>query len=299
MERQDLKGIGYQQTRETDVVENTKYPDEDELSVASTSVGLAGISIDGTGDGPAHERADHTEDGGEEEGATTKPVDAQGSGNGDDQVENGLAGGDTKLGVLIGDTSALVDGVHVVGEKSVTRILRDDTERDDDSQPPAVALSAEEVQVARGSVGVLLDLDGLLDLAELELHSSVADVAAGVPLGENLQSLFVPVLVYEITRGLGNPPDKDELSDRGHNLNEGDGPPRPFAVDVGSAPADAGNNESTQVPQAVVDGSDGTTVLRVADLSEKQRRGHLSERVAEAQNEATGHVHCNMSTRCS
>lgn len=46
-----------------------------------------------------------------------------------------------------------------------------------------------------------------------------------------------------------------------------------------------------QVPETVVDGSDGATVLGMADLSEQQRRAHLRERVAETEQETTTHVH--------
>lgn len=49
--------------------------------------------------------------------------------------------------------------------------------------------------------------------------------------------------------------------------------------------------QRTQVPETVVDSSERTTVLRMADLSEKHRRGHLSQRVTETENESTSHVH--------
>lgn len=292
MEGQDLKGIGDKKTRETDVVEDTEDPDEDQLSVAGALVCLVRVSIDGAGDGPAHKGADHAEDGGEEERPTTELVNGQGSANCDAKIENRLAGGNTELLVLASDSGSLVDGAHVLGEQSVTRVLGDNAERDDDGQPPAVALGAEEIEVGRGLVGVLLDLDGLLDLAELELDSSVVGVATGVPLGKNRKSLLLPILVDEVTGGLRDPPDEDELDDRGHDLDESDGPPRPVAVDGSSAPADARNDQCAKVPQAVVDGSDGTTVLRVADFREKQRRGHLSEGVTETENKATTQVHC-------
>lgn len=120
-----------------------------------------------------------------------------------------------------------------------------------------------------------------------------------MPLGENRQSILVPVLVHEVTWGLGDPPNEGQLDDRGHNLDEGDGPPRPVAVDAGSSPTNAGNDQGTQVPQAVVDGSHGTTVLRVADLSEEKGGSHLSEGVAETEDEATSQVHCALSVRCS
>jgi hypothetical protein len=225
MEGENFESVGDEETRETNVVEDAEDPDEDELGVSGPGVGLVRVLVDGTGDGPAHESEDHAEDGGQEERATAELVDAQGSGNGDGEIENGLAGGDAELGVLVGDAGALVDGVHVVGEQSVTRVLRDDTERDDDGQPPAVALGAEEVEVAGGLVGILLDADGLPDLAVLELDCGVVLVAATVPLGEHGQGLLVPVLVDQVTGGFGNPPDEGKLDDRGDDLDEGDGSP--------------------------------------------------------------------------
>lgn len=63
LEGEDLEGVGDQQTGETNVVEDAEDPDKDNLRVARAAVGLAGIFIDGTGDGPAHEGADHACDG--------------------------------------------------------------------------------------------------------------------------------------------------------------------------------------------------------------------------------------------
>lgn len=294
MEGQDLESVGNEETRETNVVEDTEDPDEDKLGISRAGVGSVGVLVDGTSDGPADESTDHTEDGGQEEGTTTELVDGESGSDGDDQIEDGLAGGDTKLLVLVGDTGTLVDGVHVVGEKSVTGVLGNDTEGDNDGQPPAVALGAEEVEVAGSTVGILLQADGGLDLSELKLDSGVVRVATAVPLREHGKSLLVTVLVDEITRRLGNPPDESELNDGRHNLDEGDGPPRPVVVNTGSTPANAGHNQGTQVPQAIVDGGDRTTVLRMADFGEQQRRSHLSQRVTETENETTTEVHCSL-----
>jgi len=292
MEGQDLESVGDEKTRETDIVEDTEDPNPDDLCVAGALVGLARVLIDSSDDGPADERANHAEDGNQEKGTTAELVDGQGSCDGDAKIEDGLAGRDTELRVLVGDTGTDVDGVHVVGQNGVTGVLRDDTERDDDGEPPAVTLGAEEVGIAGGLVRVLLDADGLLDLLELELDGGVVGITASVPLGKHVEGLLMAVLVDQVTRGLGDEPDESDLDQRRDDLDEGDGPPRPVALDVGSAPSDAGHEQGTQVPQAVVDGRDRTTVLRVANLREQQRRGHLSERVAETQDEPTTKVHC-------
>lgn len=48
----------------------------------------------------------------------------------------------------------------------------------------------------------------------------------------------------------------------------------------------------TQVPQAVVDGRDDGTVLRMADLGEENRARELGQRVSETDEESTTKVHC-------
>ena len=59
MEGQDLKGIGDKETRETNVVEDTENPDEDDL--ADTVAGLsAGLVVHSGHDGPDSEGKNHT-----------------------------------------------------------------------------------------------------------------------------------------------------------------------------------------------------------------------------------------------
>jgi hypothetical protein len=95
---------------------------------------------------------------------------------------------------LRSDAGTLVDQIGVVGDDGVTRVLRDDTDGDDDGKPPAVTLGAEEVHVAAGAVGLLLKTEGFADFAELELDGEVLIVAIGMPLGQSLESFFVAVL---------------------------------------------------------------------------------------------------------
>ena len=127
--------------------------------------------------------------------------------------------------VLFSDTSALVNDFHVVGEQGIARVLGDDTKRDNDGEPPPVSLGAEEVEVAGGVLVVTVGLDGVLNLAELELDERVVGVATTVVLGEDSKSLLRPVLVDKETGGLGNPPDTTKLHDGGNSLDEGDRSP--------------------------------------------------------------------------
>ena len=47
----------------------------------------------------------------------------------------------------------------------------------------------------------------------------------------------------------------------------------------------------TQVPQAVIDCSDLSSVLRMADLSQEEWGSHLGKTVAESEDESTSNVH--------
>lgn len=60
MEWQDLQSVGDQKARETDVVEDAKQPDENQLSIARVLVSLMGVLVDGTSDSPQDEREDHS-----------------------------------------------------------------------------------------------------------------------------------------------------------------------------------------------------------------------------------------------
>ncbi len=48
--------------------------------------------------------------------------------NGNDKIENGLAGRHSELLVLVVDASAEIGSVHVVGEEGVAAVLREPSE---------------------------------------------------------------------------------------------------------------------------------------------------------------------------
>lgn len=148
----------------------------------------------------------------------------------------------SKLLVLLGNTGTLVDNVHVVGQNGVTRVLGDDTERNDDGESPAVALGEQEVDITGLLLDCLVGVDGLLDLAVLELDGGIVDIAAGVVLGKNGKGLLGLVLADQVTGGLRDEPDTAELDEGRNGLDEGDGSPRPVAVDGGGTPTNDGND---------------------------------------------------------
>ena len=270
MEGQNLEGVGDEQTREANVVEDAEDPDEEDLRDAE-AVGVVVAVVHGGHDGPEREGDDHARDGSQEERAATNLVDEEGGVDGARKIENGLAGRDlwetksatvggfrnlvityTQLLVLVGDTGAVVDQVHVVGDDGVTGVLGDETNGHDNGKSPPVALGLHEVEVARVLTGLLLELEGLANLAVLELNSGIVGIAVGVVLGQDLEGLLVPVLGNEPSGRLRDDceggsgtrillffqflkqltPDEAKLAHGGHNLDESDGAPRPVARDV-------------------------------------------------------------------
>jgi hypothetical protein len=94
MEWQDLESIGNKKARETNVVENTEEPDEDQLGISGASVLATRVFIDGTDNGPADERTNHAENCSQKQRSATDLVDSQGSGDGDRKIENRLTSAD-------------------------------------------------------------------------------------------------------------------------------------------------------------------------------------------------------------
>lgn len=83
--------------------------------------------------------------------------------------------------------------------------MREQTERDQDHETVLVAGGAQEVEVAAALLGGHFALDGVANLAELELDRGVFGVTVGVVLAEDLQGLVVAVPGNEESGRLGYP----------------------------------------------------------------------------------------------
>lgn len=92
------------------------------------------------------------------------------------------------------DTGTLVNFADVIGEQSVSRILRDDTKGDNDRQTPAITLGPEEVRVFGGTISQLINAHSLLDLLELILDSCIVFITTCMVLGEYVKCLISPIL---------------------------------------------------------------------------------------------------------
>lgn len=286
---QDLNGVADEEAGPSDGVEDAKHPNEEDHGDVGARRAI--LIVEGRREGPEDEGAEHARRGDQEGGAAAELVDEQSHGDGDDEGEAHLAGRQTQLLSRAFDAGGLVEQVGIVGDDGVARPLREDTEREEDGEAVAVALGAEEVEIAAVLLVLVLERDRLLDLAELVLDGRVVLVAVGVVLGEDLERPVVLVLCDQVTGRLGHPEDEGQLDDRRGRLEQRGDTPGPVVRDVVGAKGDPGDHcarwasarrsrksrgvegglltQSTNVPQAVVDGGETPAVLGMAQLSEK------------------------------
>lgn len=167
----------------------------------------------------------HTDSGSKEEWPTTKFVNSHGAANSDEKLEHVLSCVESSLLGLVLDTSALIDDVGIVADESISGVLRDDTQGDQEHETVTVTSGSKEIKVAAALLGLVLEGDCVLDLGVLKLHGRVVGVAVGVILGKDVKSFLVTLVGHEPTGGLGDPPDEGDLDQGRHGLDEGDGSP--------------------------------------------------------------------------
>ncbi len=237
---QDLNGVADEETGPSEGIEDAEDPNEEEHGVVGT-LGLL-LLVKRGGESPEDEGTEHATSGSQEHGATAELVDEHGHADRNNEGEAGLASRKTELLGRAGNTGAVVELAGIVGNDGVTGPLGEDTERNEDGEAVTVALGAEEVGVAAGALGLELETNGLLDLAELELDRGIVGVAIGMVLGESVERLLMPVLGNQVAGGLGNPEDEGQLDDRREGLEEGRDTPRPVGADVVGAEGNPGNS---------------------------------------------------------
>lgn len=89
---------------------------------------------------------------------------------------------------------------------------------------------------------------------------------------------------------LRDPPDEGKLNDREDTLEEGRDSPGPGVGNVLCAKSQPATDQGTKVPQAVVNGSDPGTVLRMRNFGDEHRAGELSQGVAQTHKETSALV---------
>jgi hypothetical protein len=145
LEGQDFDSIRNEQTRPSKGVRDVEDPDE---SNDGTSSGCAAILfLLRRGDGPKNETHAHRGCGGDKQGAATDSVNQHGAGTGDDEGQDVETTVKTKLSISISNTNGLVDIGGIVGDETVARPLREETQRAEQHEPIPVAFGLEEVEV--------------------------------------------------------------------------------------------------------------------------------------------------------
>jgi hypothetical protein len=107
--------------------------------------------------------------------------------------------------VLIGDTHAVVDQTGIVAEQCVSRVLRDDTERDKDCETVSVTLGLHKVKVTAVLLILHFQTDSLLDLTVFKLNGGIVLVAIPVVVGKCAQRFLISLLGYQPTRRFRDP----------------------------------------------------------------------------------------------
>jgi hypothetical protein len=143
---------------------------------------------------------------------------------------------------LLCNTHAVVDKIDVVGEESVSGVLGNNTEGDEESQSVSVALGPHEVQVAAGLLVFKFESQGLLDFTELECNCRVLPITVGVVMGKDSLGLLITLLGDEPTWRFWDPVDECELDNSWQALEKGESSPRPVVGDGGGSPGDPGND---------------------------------------------------------
>ncbi|KAI6755517.1 hypothetical protein HG531_004623 [Fusarium graminearum] len=218
----NLQSVGDDQTRPGNGVTDVEEPDKGDLGISEAlDLCLTASSFPIIKDGEFV----LTNSGSKEERATTEAINSQRTTNGNEKLEHVLSGVQSSLLSLILDSSALVNNVGVVADQSITRVLRNDTQGDQEHETVTVALGSEKVDVATGLLGLVLEGNGVLDLVVFELHGRVVDIAVGVVFREDGESFLMALVGHEPSRRFGDPPDKGDLDKGGDSLDQGDASP--------------------------------------------------------------------------
>ena len=148
---------------------------------------------------------------------------------GNDDVQNLQATIDDQLNVAVGDSDGVEDNVQVVADKTVSRPLREETQRQQDDKSVAVALGLEEFEPSV-AFKFLLQLDCILDLLKFDVHDLGVHITVCVYFSEHSVSLLHLAASNEETRALGHEPHKRDLEEGWKCLHEGRYTPAPVAV---------------------------------------------------------------------
>ena len=146
-------------------------------------------------------------------------------------------------------------------------------EGNDDPHALAVSGRSEQSGPSDSLSSSAVKGDGLLDFVVLELDEGVLVVAVSVVVGEGAEGIGITALADEPSRRLGAEPHEENLSDGGETLEDGRETPCPRRLDAESAVGGPCSDDSTGVPEGVVERSEGSALRGVGELSDEERGG--------------------------
>lgn len=256
--------------------------------------GLApGDGVTGGADSLEGEEEQHPSARTEEEDPSSDAFDERGGGDSPCQVPNLEDAVDEELGSRTGNTDGFEHFVEVVGDEAVSGPLREPSESDDDRQTLTVTGGLDQGHPTNGSSDSLIEIDGGLDFFELVLDERILFITVGMIVSQDVESLGIPPLANEPTRRFGAEPEETELEDGGHTLEGGWSPPSPRGVELESTEGAPGGDNSTGVPERVVEGGQRSAVGGVGQFGDQHGGASLGECETEANEETSANEHAN------
>jgi len=214
---------------------------------------------------------------------------------------------DASLSEVGGVTHHLEEQVGVVREEGVAAHLREETHHNGDEHTTTHTGGGEHVHP--GLLRVLeLELDGRSDLGHLGLDKDRGSIAFSVVLGENSECLVIAVLADEPTGALGDHASHlsvqnlisgtaDHLQDGSNlekgwaNLQQGRQAPAPISLDLNSLDGNGGSNDSSHKVRGIEEGSEVSTLLGVAELSDQSGSRDNAEDDTDTEQHTCNDVH--------
>lgn len=256
--RENLERVCDEEARPGKCVEDAEEPDEDDLGIPS-GLHVIGHLESGSSDGPCQKHQAHARGRGQEEWSSSHTINKESTANTNNQTHQGLAAIELRgivsngiqtliwktyrnLLALFCNAHAVINKTDIIAEESISRVLGNDTERDEESQSVSIALGPHEIQIAAGLLVFEFESQGFLNLTEFERNSRVLFVAISVVFGEDVLGFIVAFLGDVPTRRFWNPVYECKLDNGRQALEKSKSSPRPTIWDCAGGPGNPGND---------------------------------------------------------
>ena len=125
------------------------------------------------------------------------------------------------------------------------------------------------------------------------MNERVPFVTVGVVVGQDVESIRIPTLANQPTRGFRAEPKKPKLEDGGNTLECGRNPPRPRRVNLESTKGTPSGDDSTGVPEGVVEGTQSGTVGGIGQFGDQHSGATVCKGESETDEETSANEHAD------